>query len=303
MNNKQKDYAASVLARLLNRSRIYKEDYQSLLIRYVAERFLYRLGQSEYRSTFVLKGAYLLTITLEDQIYRTTKDIDFLKTGETDSELIHKALKSICEIPYSEDGVRFDTDSIILQDIQEQNAYQGQRAKISVLIGKARIVLQIDIGIGDSVYPAPISRNFPSLLGFNSPNIVSYPIETVIAEKLEAIIALSLLTSRMKDFYDLYVISYSSNLDYSAVKIAIENTFKRRGTPIPNEVPVVLSKQVYEDVTKKQQWKAFVSKLRNEHSNLQYPTVIKRIQDFTKVFWIDNKEKPITWNPGIGWTK
>jgi len=301
MKDKQKDYAASVLARLLNHSRTHKEEYQSLLIRYVAERFLYRLGQSEYRNTFVLKGAYLLTITLKDQTYRTTKDIDFLKIGETDSELIHEALKSICKIPYLEDGVRFDIDSIILQNIQEQNTYQGQRAKISALIGKARIVLQIDIGIGDSVYPAPISRNFPSLLGFNSPNIISYPIETVIAEKLEAIIARSLLTSRMKDFYDLYIISYSSYLDYSSVKTAIENTFKRRGTPIPNEVPVVLSEQVYEDVTKKQQWKAFVSKLRNEHSNLQYSTVIKRIQDLTKVFWIDNTNTPNTWKPEKGW--
>jgi predicted nucleotidyltransferase component of viral defense system len=303
MNNQKKDYSSSVLARLLNHCGTHKENYQSLLIKYVAERFLYRLGKSEYRSTFILKGAYLLTITLEDQTYRTTKDIDFLKTGETNTELIHEALKSICEIPYSEDGVRFDTDSIILQEIQEQNAYQGQRAKISTFIGKAKIVLQIDIGIGDSVYPAAISRKFPSLLGFNSPNIVSYPIETVIAEKLEAIIALSLLTSRMKDFYDLYIISSSINLNYSSVKTAIENTFKRRGTPIPNEAPIVLSEQVYEDVTKKQQWKAYIGKLRNEYSDLQFSTVIKRIQDFTKVFWINNTDIPNAWEPGKGWVK
>ena len=124
-----------------------------------------------------------------------------------------------------------------------------------------------------------------------------------LSEKLEAIIALGLLTSRMKDFYDLYVISYSSNLDYSAVKTAIENTFKRRGTPIPNEVPVVLSEQVYEDVTKKQQWIAFVSKLRNEHKDLQFSTVIIQIQDFTKVFWIKNSNTPNTWKPGKGWTE
>ncbi len=106
----------------------------------------------------------------------------------------------------------------------------------------------------------------------------------------------------MKDFYDLYIISYSSNLDYSVVKTSIENTFNRRGTPIPNEMPVVLSEHVYENVIKKQQWKAFVGKLRNEHTNLQFSTVIKRIQDFTRVFWINNTNTPNTWKPGKGWT-
>ncbi len=303
MSNQQKDYSASVLARLLNHSRTYKEDYQSLLIRYVAERFLYRLGQSEHRNSFVLKGAYLLTITLENQTYRTTKDIDFLKTGETGADLIHEALKSICGIPYPEDGVIFDPKSITLQDIQERNSYRGQRVKILVFIGKARVVLQIDIGIGDSVYPTPISRKIPSLLGLNPPDISSYPIETVISEKLEAIIALGLLTSRMKDFYDLYVITSSDNLDYLSLYTAIEQTFNRRGTAIPSKMPEVLSRKVYKDTTKKQQWKAFVSKLRNEYKDLQFSTVIIQIQGFTKVFWIKNSDTPNTWKSGKGWTR
>ena len=181
MNIGKKDYSTSVLARLLNHHRTQKEEYQSLLIRYVAERFLYRLGQSLYRESFILKGAYLLTITLEDQTYRTTKDIDFLKIGETGAKFIHVALKSICEISYPEDGVRFDQDSIKLQDIQERNSFKEQRAKITAFIGKARVVLQIDIGIGDSVYPTQIARKIPSLLGLNPPEISSYPIETVIS--------------------------------------------------------------------------------------------------------------------------
>ncbi len=68
---------ASILSRLLNYSRDQKTDYQSLLNKYIAERFLYRLGQTEYKESFILKGAYILTIMLEDQTYRTTKDIDF----------------------------------------------------------------------------------------------------------------------------------------------------------------------------------------------------------------------------------
>lgn len=300
---KTKNIPASVLARLLKHSNEYQENYQSLLIRYVAERFLYWLGLSEYKTSFILKGAYLLTVVLEEQVYRTTKDIDFLMKGNTDTYEITKAISSICSIQYQEDGVKFDRKSLQLQNIRKQNTYKGQRAKVNAFIGKAKVVLQIDIGIGDYIYPNPILRNIPSILKLHSPNIVSYPIETVIAEKLEAIIVLSLLTSRMKDFYDLYVISSSSNLDYSTVKTAIENTFNRRITPIPNEMPEDLSEQVYEDVTKKQQWKAFVGKLRNEHTDMQFSTVIKRIQDFTRVFWINNKDKPSTWEPEKGWTK
>lgn len=120
-----KDYSASVLARLLNHSRQHKEDFQSLLTRYVAERFLFRLGNSPFRDSYVLKGAYLLTIILENQTYRTTKDIDFLKTGKTDTDSILESLQSICTIQYPEDAVVFGTSSISLQDIREQNAYHG----------------------------------------------------------------------------------------------------------------------------------------------------------------------------------
>lgn len=130
MSEPKKDYSASVLALLLNHSRQYKEDYQSLLIRYVAERFLYRLGRSDYRGSYVLKGAYLLAITLDNQTYRTTKDIDFLKTGNTDREYIIESLKHISSIKYPKDAVEFNTESITLQDIREQNSYHGQRARI-----------------------------------------------------------------------------------------------------------------------------------------------------------------------------
>lgn len=147
MKAQLKNIPASVLSRLLQLSRKNKEDYSSILVRYVAERFLYRLGQSKYKDKFILKGAYLLTITLDSQTYRTTKDIDFLKTGESNSENLKAVLIEICLLEYPTDGVTFDIDSITLKDIQEQNKYQGQRAKIITHIGNARIPLQIDIGI------------------------------------------------------------------------------------------------------------------------------------------------------------
>jgi len=301
MSQPAKDLAASVLARLLNHSREKKEDYQSLLFRYVAERFLFRLGQSKYRDSFILKGAYLLSLTLEKQTYRTTKDIDFLKTGTAEKTELEKALQTICVLPFPEDAVRFATDSINIQAIREQTAYQGQRAKIAAYIGKARVILQIDIGFGDPVYPSPVTCAVPSLLDLQGPVVYSYPIETVIAEKLEAIVAISMLTSRMKDFYDLYVVISSKELDYHHVKTALTKTFSRRGTRLPEDLPLVFSDQVFEDATKKKQWNAFTSKLRNEHASLAFQRVISRLQEFSAPLWGKPDESIARWIPGQGW--
>ncbi|MDC7221663.1 MAG: nucleotidyl transferase AbiEii/AbiGii toxin family protein [Spirochaetales bacterium] len=296
-----KDYSASVLTRLLNHSRKHKEEYQSLLIRYVAERFLYRLGKSPFYDCYVLKGAYLLTITLENQTYRTTKDIDFLKTGATDKKEIKESLKQICSIEYPKDAVIFNTDTISLQDIREQNNYHGQRAKIQANIGKARVIIQIDIGIGDSVFPCSNSRQIPSLLEFENACVESYPIETVIAEKIEASVTISLLTSRMKDFYDIYVITQSMSLKYALLSSAIKRTFDRRNTLIPTSMPVVFTEKILHDPIKQKQWAAFVKKLRNENSNLDLSKVIHEISRFSEVFWKDHTTEPVIWTPGSGW--
>lgn len=301
MSSVSKDYSASVLARLLNHSRTHKEDYQSLLIRYVSERFLYRLGRSSYRNAYVLKGAYLLSITLEDQIYRSTKDIDFLKTGDVAAQHILESLRSICAIDCREDAVEFDPDSISTQDIREHNNYQGQRAKIQTYIGKARVMLQIDIGIGDFIYPNPIRKKVPPLLEMDGPEIESYPIETVIAEKLEAIIALSLLTSRMKDFYDLYIISRTFTLGFEDVSKAVRQTFARRKTALPTDTPAVFTEHFSLDSAKQMQWKAFVRKLRNAHSSIELPDVVDRISEFTNVLWNSDQEHPQAWDPRSGW--
>ncbi|MFP4432238.1 MAG: nucleotidyl transferase AbiEii/AbiGii toxin family protein [Spirochaetaceae bacterium] len=296
-----KDHSASVLARLLNHSRSHKEDYQSLLIRYVGERFLYRLGRSSYRDEYVLKGAYLLSMTLQDQTYRSTKDIDFLKTGDAGAEFILESLKDICSTSYPEDAVEFDLDSISIQDTREHNAYQGRRATIQTHIGKAKVVLQIDIGIGDAIHPRPVGTTIPSLLEMDRSKIESYPIETVIAEKLEAIVALSLLTSRMKDFYDLYIISKNFTLGYEDVSEAVRKTFARRKTALPTETPVVFTEQFTQDAVKRTQWRAFARKLRNAHSSLKLAEVVDQISEFAHALWDPGSDHPHVWGEKSGW--
>ncbi|MDA3811180.1 MAG: nucleotidyl transferase AbiEii/AbiGii toxin family protein [Spirochaetaceae bacterium] len=298
-----KDIAASVLSRLLNISKENKEDYQSLLIRFIAERFLSRLGKSSYRDEFILKGAYLLTLTLENMNYRSTKDIDFLKTGATDIDFLIKAFIEICSIEDKSDGVIFDSDTITLRENREQNTYNGQRVKIIAYIGKTRTTLQIDIGIGDSVYPAPCSIEIPSLLDLDTASISSYHIYTVIAEKLEAIISLSLITSRMKDFYDIYIIISNLKLEYAALKESISRTFHNRGTTIPTQLPLVLSTTVINDKTKQMQWKAFLSNIRQEQTDLDFEKVVKLISDFFSVFLNSQNANIYTsWSADKGWS-
>ena len=149
--------------------------------------------------------------------------------------------------------------------------------------------------------PHPIRKDIPSLLELENPNIASYPIESVIAEKLEAIIVLSLLTSRMKDFYDVYIISRTFTLRFKDVYAAISQTFARRKTTMPSETPIVFTEQVYQDTVTQKQWKAFVGKLRNEHSELEFAQVISRISEFTSVLWNRGSANPHTWNPDTGW--
>ena len=212
---------ASILSRLLNYSREHNTDYQSLLNKYVAERFLYRLGRTEYQQSFILKGAYILTIMLENQTYRTTKDIDFLKTGNTEKRRNQNAITAICNTACPEDGVTFDAFSVRIDDIRELDLYNGHRVKLSAYIGNVRNILQIDIGIGDTIYPVAKRQRIESILDLPDAEITAYPIETIIAEKLEAIVSKSILTSRMKDFYDLYIIISEFELDYFTVHSAV----------------------------------------------------------------------------------
>jgi len=213
-----------------------------------------------------------------------------------------ESLKSICTIQYPEDAVTFDISSISLQDIREQNVYHGQRAKIRATVGKAQVILQIDIGHGDSVFPGPVTKKIPSLLPMDAPYIESYPIETVIAEKLEAAVYLSLMTSRMKDFYDLYIITRAFSLNFRDLQNAIQQTFQRRNTQLPTEMPLVFSEQIYQNDTKQTQWKAFTKKLRNEHSNLPLEEVINQISRFSAPFWLQIDPKPVIWTPDSAWS-
>lgn len=253
------DRSASVLARLLNRSRSTGENFNLLLSRFVIERLLYRLSVSPHAGHFVLKGALLFALWY-DTPHRPTRDADLLGFGADDEETLRGRFTDICAIA-AEDGVRYDTQSMRIAPIREGKVYGGLRLTVTAFIGNARLPVQVDIGFGDAITPAPERVDYPTLLDdLAAPSLRAYPIYTVIAEKFHAMAVLGMNNTRMKDFFDLAVIARTSELDGDTLASALQATFERRATTTPDTSPVALTPAFATDPAKMKQWRAFLSK-------------------------------------------
>ncbi len=235
--------AASVAARLLNRAKETGDDHQTLLTSYCLERFLYRLGVSDRRDRFVLKGAMLLRLW-SDRPYRATRDLDLLRRGDGAFEAIRDDLRAIVATPVPPDAVSFDGERIGIEAIRAEDEYAGTRATLLARCGKARLTLQIDMGLGDAVWPAPQACTYPTLLDFPAPDLLAYPREAVVAEKLEAMVVLGDRNSRIKDFFDLHHLASRFEFDRATLAEAVRRTFERRHTPVPAEDPIGLTRRV-----------------------------------------------------------
>lgn len=257
MSSRNSGLAASVTARLLNRTRQTGEDYQTLLTSFCLERFLHRLGVSEASDRFVLKGAMLLRLW-SDQPYRATRDLDLLRAGGASPDAIRADVRTICSTTVEPDAVQFDADGVALEAIRAEDEYGGTRATLPARCGSARLDLQIDMGFGDSVWPAPSRCSFPVLLDFPAPQILAYPREAVIAEKLEAIVVLGDRNSRIKDFFDVHFLACHFEFDRATLAESVRRTFARRGTPIPSDAPIGLTPEYWNNASRPAQVRAFV---------------------------------------------
>lgn len=270
---------ASVHQRLLNLSRERNEDFNLLLKRYALERLLYRLSRSEHADQFVLKGA-MLFIVWDMHPHRPTRDLDLLGYGDASSERLRQIFQQLCHIDVEPDGLEFDAASIEVDEIRENQEYQGQRVRLAAKLGSARISVQIDIAFGDAVIPEAKEIDYPTLLGSPSPRIQAYPREAVIAEKLQVIVALGMANSRMKDFYDLWFIARQFSFTGSLLTRAIQATFERRQTLIPNTTPLALSDEFATDQNKSVQWKAFLRRSGLNDAGAELPQVIDELRAF-----------------------
>ena len=256
MTDKKTNLAASVAARLLNRAKQSGDDYQTLLTGYCFERFLYRLGTSSVRDRFVLKGAMLLRVW-SDQPYRATRDLDLLHLGDGSFDAIRDDIRTICLTPVEPDAVVFDTDAVRIEAIRAEDEYAGIRATLPTRCGTARLTLQIDMGLGDSVWPTPRLSAYPVLLDLPAPEVFVYPREAVVAEKLEAIVVLGDRNSRIKDFFDLHHLASRFEFDRATLAEAVRRAFERRRTPIPAEEPIGLTRAYWENPSRPTQVRAF----------------------------------------------
>jgi len=222
----------------------------------------------------------LLTVALDDLRYRPTRDVDVLRNGAIDRESIHADISAICAVDGGPDGLRFDATQLILEEIRERNRYRGMRIKVPATLGSARLTLQIDMGFGEAVYPAPTTLAIESLLDLAGPQVLAYPLEAVIAEKLEAMVSIGTLTSRMKDFYDIYAIASVRKLELAPLVTSIATTFERRGTTLPDSVPPVLSDYMPDDPAKATQWAAFLRRIGRTAEELPLNRVVTRDREF-----------------------
>ncbi len=270
---------ASVHQRLLNIAHETGEDFNLTLIRYATERLLYRLSESEYAQRFVLKGARLFVLWAGHQ-HRPTRDLDLLAFGDDSPENLKRVFQGICTVRVEDDGMVFDSDSITLSDIREDQEYHGQRVKLTASLGNAEICLQIDIGFGDAIVPDAEECEYPVLLDFPAPRLRCYAKETVIAEKLQAMVALGAINSRVKDLYDIWTLSHQAAFDGQILAKAIASTFERRKTEIPTAEPVALTAEFTGDPNTAALWKAFLERSGLDVSGASLDGVAKDIADF-----------------------
>lgn len=255
--------AASVNDRLRRLAPERGETHQMLLIRYALERLLYRLAVSEHAEHFTLKGALLFALW-SGKPHRPTKDLDLLGEGKPTVERLVAVFRDVCAESVEDDGLHFDPTSVQGQRIKEDDLYEGVRLGIEARLETARIRLQVDIGFGDAVTPGVVEIAYPALLEFPAPTLRSYPRETVVAEKFQAMVALGLQNSRLKDFYDLWVLARTFEFEGTALSAALRATFRRRRTPLPVGPPKALTAEFYDDADKRTQWRAFLGRIRTE---------------------------------------
>jgi len=254
-----RNLAASIRDRLLNKARAEKLDYNLLLTRYALERMIYRLSISSERDRFLLKGALLFDLWF-DVPHRPTHDADFLGFGSAEIPQVEIVFRDICRIEV-DDGIVFDPDSVKAAGIRKEANYAGIRVTLMGMLDTARCPVQADIGFGDAVVPGPEEVGYPVILDeMPSPHLRVYPRYSVVAEKLEALTSLGMLNSRMKDYFDLWVLARYSELDRQILIRAVAATFDRRQTRIPDGVPIGLSDEFATDPLKEKQWNAFLRK-------------------------------------------
>jgi predicted nucleotidyltransferase component of viral defense system len=276
MTSERKNLPASIHQRLLNKARQSGRAFNELLQYYAIERLLYRLSISEYSELFTLKGALMFNAWGLTNM-RPTRDIDLLGHTQNTVDAVLQIFQDLSKLEAEPDGLEFDPVQIQSERIKEDADYEGIRITMTARLGKTRLTIQIDIGFADVITPAPERLDYPTILDLPAPHLYGYPPETVIAEKFQAMTVLGMANSRMKDFYDIWMLITNFEFDGKVIQSAIARTFQNRSTETPTEKHIVFSDEFADN--KRDQWNAFSRKLRDENT-IAMDQIIASMRDF-----------------------
>ncbi|HVJ49949.1 nucleotidyl transferase AbiEii/AbiGii toxin family protein [Desulfitobacterium sp.] len=270
------DIGVSVLAKLKNKAKTSGVSYQQCLQLFFQEEFLRRLSASSYAENLVLKGGlFIYTITNFES--RATVDIDFLLWHlSNDLERMDSIISEILLVSTGNDFVQFEAKK--MEPIAVHRKYRGVSTQIIGRIKNVRVPFNVDIGVGDVIVPKAEKRMIKTQLeGYESPEILTYSLESTIAEKFDAILQRFELTSRMKDFYDIYYLAYTFDFDGLKLQEAISQTLQNRGTPYERDsFKRVL--QLVDDEDMQIKWRYFLKNIRS--SELDFQTAMNTIKVF-----------------------
>ena len=294
---------ASILARLKNQSEILDRPFAEILQYYAMERFLHRLSKTRYAAKFILKGG-LLFYVWNVPLRRPTRDIDFHGYITSDSERLLKIFREAAGVSAPEDGLVFDLASISIEETQIGADYQGIRVKMTAMLARSRTLVQIDIGFSDELASKAETVEYPNILPeLEQVSMKGYPKEAVIAEKFHAMIRHGDLNSRMKDYYDIWLLSQTFDFESKSLQKAIETTFKNRDTDLPIERPDPLSRGFAS--ANNTRWNNFLEKMNIEtDKSADFATVMERVWEFIEhplQVSISQKPSSRTWTPQKGW--
>lgn len=274
-----KNVQASIRAKLQNKAKEANRPFSEILQYYGMERFLYRFSRSKYANKFILKGALMFTVWQVPE-RRTTLDIDFSTHYDNQTATIEKVIREVCKVSVSQDGLVFDLQTVKGQKIKEDADYEGVRVKFRGFLERSRIPMQIDVAFGDVIYPKPKTIDYPVILDFPKPHLKGYPAESVVSEKFEAMVKLGLLNSRMKDFYDIWLMMCQFDFDGLRLVEALKRTFKHRKTSLPQRKPL-FAEEIYDVKSDRQTlWRAFLKKGDIKHAPGKLRSAASGIEKF-----------------------
>lgn len=303
-SGKPTNLPASFRARLKNKADELGLDFNQVLQYYAMERFLYRLSKTGWADRLIVKGAAMLRVW-DGAVARPTRDIDFLGRMENSPEAVAAMVRE-CIAVEAADGVEFSAD-VAVEPITIEDRYPGVRALVETRLAGARMRLQLDIGVADIAVPEPGWVDYPTLLDTDAPHILAYQPATAIAEKFETMISKGLVNSRVKDYYDIWMLSRSVQFDGAELRDSIIATFGQRGTDVPSSRPGVLSDDYAKRPERTTQWSAFVKRLGV--SGIEAPDGLLDVVDDINMFIMPPASAAAAgrsfnrkWVPGEGWS-